>query len=298
MPDNPVSDDPVPDDRLPAELLSGLSATAHDRWLPLAAQPLLVLVGVTGVGKSTALAALEGLKRLPDRREVTDAVMIVPQAGQAVADREQRFALTAQYRRTHPGGMAQALGSLHADPERWSGRLVFDGLRGQGEVEYAARQFPLWRFVSLHAPDLVRVRRLLGRADAFDMVAFDMVAFDVVAFDVVDQTVQATGVRADARTFNLLAELEVLDGVDEVFGSAQLHEIAALSAQGFTPADLLAKTRIVLSERRNYDPQAARRVLNVLPDWRSLDLDTSLFSAQEVARAIADWLPGAGPVQP
>ena len=282
MPDNPVSDDPVPDDRLPAELLSGLSATAHDRWLPLAAQPLLVLVGVTGVGKSTALAALEGLKRLPDRREVTDAVMIVPQAGQAVADREQRFALTAQYRRTHPGGMAQALGSLHADPERWSGRLVFDGLRGQGEVEYAARQFPLWRFVSLHAPDLVRVRRLLGRADAFDVVA---------------QTVQATGVRADVRTFNLLAELEALDGVDEVFGSAQLHEIAALSAQGFTPADLLAKTRIVLSERRNYDPQAARRVLNALPGWRSLDLDTSLLSAQEVARAIADWLPGAGPVQ-
>ena len=160
-------------------------------------------------------------------------------------------------------------------------------------MEYAARQFPLWRFVSLHAPDLVRVRRLLGRADAFDMVAFDMVAFDVVA-----QTVQATGVRADARTFNLLAELEALDGVDEVFGSAQLHEIAALSAQGFTPADLLAKTRIVLSERRNYDPQAARRVLNALPGWRSLDLDTSLLSAQEVARAIADWLPGAGPVQP
>ena len=86
--------------------------------------------------------------------------------------------------------------------------------------------------------------------------------------------------------------------MDEVFGSAQLHEIAALSAQGFTPADLLAKTRIVLSERRNYDPQAARRVLNALPGWRSLDLDTSLLSAQEVARAIADWLPGAGPVQP
>ena len=283
VPDNPVSDDPVPDDRLPAELLSGLSATAHDRWLPLAAQPLLVLVGVTGVGKSTALAAVGSLKRLPDRREVTDAVMIVPQAGQAVADREQRFALTAQYRRTHPGGMAQALGSLHADPQFWSGGLVFDGLRGQGEVEYAARQFPLWRFVSLHAPDLVRVRRLLGRADAFDVVA---------------QTVQATGVRADARTFNLLAGLEALDGVDEVFGSAQLHEIAALSAQGFTPADLLAKTRIVLSERRNYDPQAARRVLNALPGWRSLDLDTSLLSAQEVARAIVDWLPGAGPVQP
>ena len=284
-----MSDNPAPDDRLPAERLPGLSADAHDRWLPLAAQPLLVLVGVTGVGKSTVLAALGGLKRLPDRREVADAVMIVPQVHQAVADREQRFALTARYRRTHPGGMAQALGSLHADPQRWSGGLVFDGLRGQDEVEYAARQFPRWRFLSLHAPDLVRVRRLLGRADAFDVVA-QMTRTDV--------SVQATGVSADALASDLLAELMALDGVDEVFGAAELREIAALSAQGFAPADLLAKTRIVLSERRNYDPQAARRVLNALPAWRSLDLDTSLLSAQEVARATAEWLPPAGPVQP
>ena len=273
-----MSDNPVPDDHTPAELLPGLSAAAHERWLPLAEQPLLVLVGVTGVGKSTVLAALGGFRGLPDRREVADAVMIVPQAGQAVSDREQRFALTARYRRLHPGGMAQALGSLHADPERWSGGLVFDGLRGQDEVEYAARQFPLWRFLSLHAPDLVRVRRLLGRADAFDMVA------------------QRGGADPSAAGLNtdLMSELAALDGVAEVFGAAELEQIAALSTQGFTPGDLLAKTRIVLSERRNYDPQAARRVLNALPAWRSLDLDTSLLSAQDVARATAEWLPGQG----
>ena len=281
MPDNPVPDNPVSDDRVPAELLPGLSAAARAHWLPLAEQPLLVLVGVTGVGKSTVLAALGGFRGLPDRREVTDAVMIVPQAGRAVADRERRFALTARYRQSHPGGMAQALGSLYADPQLWSGGLVFDGLRGQDEAEYAARQFPRWRFLSLHAPDLVRVRRLLGRADAFDMVA------------------QTGGtVPADAPASDLLAELEALDGVDKVFGHAELEQIAALSAQGFTPADLLAKTRIVLSERRNYDPQAARRVLSALPAWRSLDLDTSLLSPQQVARATAEWLSLTSPVQP
>ena len=257
-------------------LLPGLFPDGAAGRLALAEQPLLVLVGVTGVGKSTALAALNGLNLLPDRREVTDAVMILPLAGRAVSDREQRFALTAQYRELHPGGMAQALGSLHADPDRWSGGLVFDGLRGQDEVEYAARQFPRWRFVSLHAPDVVRVRRLLGRADSFDRVG----TASVQSF----------------QTSDLSAALATLGGAAEVFGPAERSEIAALGAQGFAPADILAKTRIVVSERRNYDPQAARRVLSALPAGRSLDLDTSLLSPEEVARAIRAWLPeGAMP---
>ncbi|MGY2897082.1 ATPase [Deinococcus sp. UYEF24] len=266
----------MPDPRVPAprvpDLLPGLSVAAYDHWLPLATQPLLVLVGVTGVGKSTALAVLDSLNLLPDRREVTDAVMILPQVGGPVSDREQRFALTAQYRQGHPGGMAQALGSLYADPARWSGGLVFDGLRGQDEVEYAARQFPQWRFVSLHAPDVVRVRRLLGRADGFDRVG----------------TQSQTGQNAD-----LGAALATLGGAAEVFTQAELTEIATLEAQGFAPADILAKTRIVVSERRNYDPQAARRVLSALPSGRSLDLDTSLLSPEEVAQAIRAWLPEA-----
>ena len=143
---------------------------------PLASWPLIVLVGVTGVGKSTALAALSGptssgpgLRVLPDRRQVTDAVMIGPQAGRAVSDREERFALTAHYREAHPGGMAQALGGLWADPLA-AEPLVFDGLRGLNEVQYAAEAFAAWRFINLHAPDALRVRRLLGRGDAFDQV--------------------------------------------------------------------------------------------------------------------------------
>ena len=244
-----------------------------------------MLVGVTGVGKSTALAALLSgngiLKLLPDRREVTDAVMILPVTGGPVGDREARFELTARYRALHPGGMAQALGSLCADPETWSGPLVFDGLRGKGEVEYAAAHFPAWRFVSLHAPDAVRVRRLLGRADAFDQVAGDRVTGDRVT------GIQAAGNQNSG--LDVRAELAALKGVYEVFGAAELDTLAELVGEGHSAAEVLAKTRIVVSERRNYDPQAARAALWLLPAERWLDLDTDLNTPDEVARRIQAW---------
>jgi energy-coupling factor transporter ATP-binding protein EcfA2 len=257
--------------------LPGLSPVSAAGWLPLASQPLTVLVGVTGVGKSTALAALNGLKLLPDRREVTDAVMILPLAGGPVADREERFALTARYRLEHPGGMAQALGSLCADPQLWSGPLVFDGLRGQDEVHFAAQHFPLWRFVSLHAPDSVRVRRLLGRGDSFDSVSFDSVSFDSVS--------SATG-----ESGNLRRALEHLGGATQIFTPAELDELAALETTGLSSAEILSKTRIVLSERQHYDPAAARTVLSPLTAERHLELDTHLLSPQAVAGQIAAWL--------
>ncbi|WP_424951904.1 ATPase [Deinococcus sp.] len=258
--------------------LPGLSAVPAPGWLPLSGKSLLVLVGVTGVGKSTALAALPGLTLLPDRRELTDTVMILPLSGGPVLGREERFALTARYRQAHPGGMAEALGMLHADPALWSGGLVFDGLRGRDEVAYAAQHFPAWRFVSLHAPDHLRVRRLLGRADHFDTVS----RFDTVS------GVVGHGAGQDPP---LSRALEELAGAAQVFTPAELDGLAALQAAGFSAAEILAKTRIVLSERRHYDPQAARAVLGTLPAARHLELDTARLSPQEVAERIRAWLP-------
>ncbi|PNY82835.1 ATPase [Deinococcus koreensis] len=227
---------------------------------------LTVLVGVTGVGKSTALAALSGerLRVLPDRRRIADAVMILPLAGQSVTDREERFRLTALYRQTHPGGMAQALGSLVADTRHWGQRPVFDGLRGEAEVRYAVQHFPAWRFVALGAPDLVRVRRLLGRADAFDRV------------------------RGAAPETDLRAALQALPGVGAVFSRAQLDELAGL-AGAHSPAEVLAKVRIVVSERRQYDPAAAEALLRPLGRGRALLLDTVELSPAQVAQALRDW---------
>lgn len=236
---------------------------------PLGELALTVLVGVTGVGKSTALAALRAAdpatRVLPDRREVTDAVMILPVAGGPVRDREERFRLSAAYRAAHPGGMAQALGSLLADRRTWGERLIFDGLRGEDEVAYAAAHFPRWRFVALEAPDRVRVERLLGRADPFD---------------------QMQAAAAD----DLRAALAALPGAAEVFSPAELAALAALGTRGHAPGDILAKTGIVLSERRHYDPAAAARRLRALPPGRALLLDTAALGPNEVARAVRAWL--------
>ena len=231
--------------------------------------PLTVLVGVTGVGKSTALGALQtlgGQRVLPNRREVADAVMLWPLAGRAVTDREERFALTAQYRAAHPGGMAQALGSLLADTRHWGTAPLFDGLRGLDEVSYAAQHFPAWRFVALGAPDAVRVRRLLGRADGFDQVT--------------------AGAGAAG---HLRAGLAALPGVAAVFSGEELDDLAALEGPA-CPADaVLAKVRIVLSERRQYDPAAAETFLRTLPLQRALVLDTVALDPTEVAGAVQAW---------
>ncbi|WP_412029903.1 ATPase [Deinococcus yunweiensis] len=228
---------------------------------------LTVLVGVTGVGKSTALTALSGerYRVLPDRRRVTDAVMILPHAPQGVADREERFRLTAEYRDRHPGGMAHALGSLVGDTRHWGQRPVFDGLRGLDEVQYAAREYPEWRFVALGAPDAVRVRRLLGRADSFDRV------------------------RTGAAGHTLRAGLDTLEGIDDVFTAAERDGLAALTDEGFTAADVLAKVKIVVSERRHYDPAAAEAFLRTLPPRRALLLDTVAQDAAQVGQAVRAW---------
>lgn len=253
-----------------AEVAPGLflaGPTLPATCLPLPEVPLLILVGVTGVGKSTALRALGG-RALPDRRVLADAVMIRPVAGGDVTDREERFRLTAAYRERHPGGMAEALAGLAVDPAVYAPPLVFDGLRGEDEVRFAAARLPLARFVALHAPDLVRLRRLLGRADAFD---------------------RAGEGTADA---DLLVALRAIPHVGEVFGEADLAAIAAFATQGFDPADVVAKARIVVAERRSYDPEAALGVLRGLPPGRALVIDNGAIGPEEVARRVKAWRGG------
>lgn len=239
---------------------------------PLAQLPLLVLVGVTGVGKSTALKALDDegqgqFALLPDRREITDAVMIWPYAGGPVTDRQERFALTARYREAHAGGMAQALGELGLKGPP-TAPLVFDGLRGLDEVRYAAEYFPSWRFVGLHAPDLLRVKRLLGRADHFDQV----------------------GISQQQGEMPLSLQLGQLKGVDEVFSPAEIAELSHLAEEGYRASDIVTKTQIVLSERQNYDPTAARRYLQTLEQTRFLDIDSAAMNPEQVAAALRQWL--------
>ncbi len=217
-----------------------------------------VLVGVTGVGKSTTLAALQsaGLEffLLPDRRDVTDAVIF---QGERITDREARFARTATFRETNPGGMAQALEtiSVQARPP-----ILFDGLRGLNEVEHAAQAFPKAHFIALDAPDTVRVQRLLGRGDAFDRVASE---------------------RPQEMS------LRWMPGIEHVFTSEQIAQLEALEVE---PSELEAKVKIVVTERQNYDPKAANAFLQQLDSSRVLYVDTTLESPNVIAERIKAWM--------
>ncbi len=229
-----------------------------------------ILVGVTGVGKTTTLEALTtaGWKfsGLPDRRVITDVVMIEPLAGKPVTDREERFALTAKYRQLHPGGMAQAIGMLQLNLSQIQSPLVFDGLRGLEEVAYAATTHAKSRFIVLDAPDETRVERLLGRSDAFDSVS--------------------SGNPSGAT----LEQLQAIKGVDTVFSKAQLEQFATLEHHGLSASEVVAKTKIVVSERRNYNPIEARDYLLQLDSKRVLYVDTTAATPEIIARRIMDWV--------
>ncbi len=229
-----------------------------------------VLVGVTGVGKTTTLEALSqagfGFSSLPDRRVVTDIIMIEPLAGKAVTDREERFALTAKYRELHPGGMAQAIGMLQLNLEQIKTPLVFDGLRGLDEVSFAAQTYAKSRFIVLDAPDETRVERLLGRSDAFDAIS--------------------SGNSADVT----LEQLQSIKGVETVFSQHQLEKFANLEHHGLSTSEIRAKTKIVVTERRNYDPIEARDYLLRLDSKRVLYVDTTAAKPEIIARRIMDWV--------
>ncbi|WP_084536703.1 hypothetical protein [Azospirillum halopraeferens] len=248
-------------------------------WRSLADADVLVLVGVTGAGKSTALAALDArgveYTLLPDRRVVTDRVIIPRYAGGPVADRVQRFAITRAFTRDVPGGMAAVLGELAADGPRCARPLVFDGLRGEAEVAHAVALLPRARFLALTAPDPVRMMRLLGRGDAFDSVA-------------------PTGAAAPAGA----AELELADP-DGILSPADVERLRVEVAAGrLDAAEVRAKFAIIAAERRNYDPDRTVAVLRTLAPERSAVVDTTRAGPGEVGAVLARLLVGLPATSP
>lgn len=220
----------------------------------LSEAPLLVLVGLTGVGKSSLLQAL-AYPSLPDRREVVDRY-VLPLFGYKAGDsldRSERFALTRRFREEHRGGVAEALARARVVPT-WP--LLFDGLRGEDEVRYALEHLPNTYFIVLEARDLTRLSRLLRRGDSFDRVKLD--------------------------SSDLSALRELAKGV---LSEPELEQ--ALS-WGVPLEDLSAKLKIVAEERKNYDPAGAKRVLAGSP--RALLLDTEALSLEQEVQQIRQFV--------
>ena len=248
----------------------------------MAEQVLLILVGVTGVGKSTTVESLAAaglsFSLLPNRRELTDDLIITwlqQQAGQPVTpvnDRTERFAYTRRYRERFPGGMAHALSQLQVNPATLpTSYLLFDGLRGENEVRHAAQLLPKASFIVLDAPHFVRVQRLLGRGDLFDQV----------------ETTQL--LREVKDEIQSLADLDLV--VDDLFTPEEEAALIQLVQRGqIATADLQAKLKIVLTEHRNYDPAAAIAALQAVAPQRTIIMDTTRHPAADVAQLVVQHL--------
>jgi hypothetical protein len=256
---------------------------APANFQPLTKFPLLILVGLTGVGKSTVLKLLQesdlNLTLLPNRRYITDEIIIASlqqEAGhplQPVTDRVKRFEYTARYRTKFPGGMAHALSRLTVNPAQSNGFFIFEGLRGLAEVEYAVTYFPQARFIVLDAPNMIRLNRLLKRGEAFDTTALPS--------SLVDQ--------------NLIMALRNVPSIKTVFSEEQLHQIARRAQANQIPMDTaVKKATIIVGEQRNYDPNAAREFLGqTLPPERVLVVNTANRSPHAVAQQVENWVRGS-----
>lgn len=140
-------------------------------WGAVTAMPLVVLIGLTGAGKTTlarTLAAAGRVTPLPDRRRLTDAVILGE--GAAMLDRAGRFAATARFRKAAPGGMGEVLTALSI-AEKPSAPLLFDGLRGAAEIEFFAPRAPQAIFLAFDVSDATRAQRIAARGDQFDGAA-------------------------------------------------------------------------------------------------------------------------------
>lgn len=231
------------------------SLASQEDLVPLKTQPLLILVGLTGVGKSTLVQAL-GLPRLPDRRELVDLYVLPRYGARPPIPREERFRLTRRFLQEFPGGVAEVLAWGYVPP---APLLLFDGLRGEKEVAFALERLPKALFVVLHAREITRLKRLLARQDAFDRVALSP---------------------GEAEKLQELAQ--------GVLSPEELEEALALA-----PAEeVLAKLKIVAEEKKNYDPEGPLCLLEGHP--RALVLDTEAMAPEEEVQAVRAFLRARG----
>lgn len=268
----------------------GMGRPLPPGWLPLSETRLAILVGLTGVGKSTAVRAAEALAPeivpLPERRVLTDTCIIplMWHGGgphKRPPDRLERLDCTRRFRAQYPGGMGFVLSQLAVDPCMADAVLLFDGLRGDQEVSFAVRAFPAAQFVVMQAPDVVRLLRLLRRNDAFDKLYNERKVPEIESLE--------RPVTGD------WAALSVA-GAEAIFTMEEQSMLLALVQGGqCTTAELRAKLRIVVEERRNYDPDAAWQVLRAGAPTRATALDTASQRPDQIARGLVQYLRGSGP---
>jgi len=254
----------------------------------LAERPVAILVGFTGAGKSTTVAAMarRGLitSILPDRRELTDAVILpamVGPAGGPVTDRAERFALTAAFRERHPGGMGEVLAHLRFHRAPGPGLIAFDGLRGTTEVRAAAALSQAF-FIYLDTAVDIRIQRLCQRHDPFDQIVTRPPALS--PREQADRSAQVSALLDSYQLDRLLSPAERAALADR------------LAADEVADADIAKAAMIVTEEARHYDEAETLLALQAVAEDRMLSAPSGRLGPEGVVDRIADalaaWAPG------
>lgn len=257
-------------------------AEAEQPGNAIADRPMLIMVGLTGSGKTTTVGRLTDLLSvaavLPDRRELTDAIIIPTITGSRdpVHDRRARFEATAAFRDRHPGGMAEILAGLRCHVPLPEGLLVFDGLRGTAEITCAVEHLPRADFAAMRVGPATRLLRLCGRADSFDRMALGDLSTDRLSVSG-DGRMEIRAILTERGLASLAPEEEVERLVDR------------LSA-GRVPLDIVARNAaIVAEESRYYDLDDTLAALDQLARDRTIVVDAENKSPEAVAKTIARY---------
>jgi hypothetical protein len=261
-----------------------LDAPAAPGWRSLLTCPLLVIVGLTGVGKSSALQQLTAgpapMTMLPDRRQLTEQLIVAPlQQGanqeQHAVGRLDRFPYVLRFLEQHPGGMAEIVQRMSVATGLDASFLIFDGLRGPHEVGHAITHFPLARFAEFTAPAMVRVERLLARNDPHDQLT----------------DARYAGFKGGDLTF---AALGVPDAA-ALFTPSEETSLCAQAAANPGHARALQRIlEIMVAEHALYAPEATHTLLASLEPRRVACIDTSRNTAEEAARICGALCRAAG----
>ena len=279
---HPIRSFDLPDRLELGEGVAFVSGRPELPWVSVAERPLVILFGTTGVGKSTVLATMADLgcrwRELPDRRSLTGRLVVGPQRRAEGLDEKRlarldRYRYVRSFREAFPGGMSALLRGLAVDRKRWPGTLVFDGLRGRAEAEYAIRHFPEARFLILACPDFIRLKRLLERRDPHD---------------------RSSPEGEDSSLPASFAEIAPMELRSRFSAGEQAELLEAVHTGCFEVSDVRTKLEILAQDLRTHDPDGTRSLLESECGERALIVDTSTTPPDEVGQAVLGWMGDSG----
>ena len=247
-------------------------------WQPISSLRLIIIVGVTGTGKTTATKNLTkngfDFQLLPDRRFLTDKLIIAPLQREDCQEvktlpRMQRVPYIRRYKQRHPAGLAYAVSKLFVDPTTCKDFWVFNGLRGEEEVKYAIEAIPKAQFIVLDAIDIVRAQRLIRRHDPYDQMQEKEHKANIEKVD----SFEAIGVPEAAEMFSTEEEQQLLKMAKN--GHVKVTEVR----------DIL---KLLSVERSLYKKEATISTLLSLAPDRTLLIDTTSQKPETVTKKIID----------